>query len=80
MTNEELIKKIENFANELGHDKLDRVVADYQLTKLYDDVIDTNNEEAIKEMDEIVYQYSSEHAANDETAENLDFVIDELGE
>lgn len=78
MTKEELIKNIETFADQLGHDRFDREVADYKLTKLYDDVQDTNNEEAISEMDEIVYQYAHEGLANDEAAENLDFVIDAL--
>ena len=78
MTKEELIKNIETFADQLGHDQFDREVADYKLTKLYDDVQDTNNEEAINEMYEIVYQYAHEGLANDEAAENLDFVIDAL--
>lgn len=80
MTKEELIKNIETFADQLGHDQFDREVADYKLTKLYDDVqdTDTDNKEAINEMDEIVYQYAHEGLANDEAAENLDFVIDAL--
>lgn len=78
MTKEELIKSIKTFADQLGHDQFDREVADYKLTKLYDDVQDTDNKEAIDEMDEIVYQYTHEGLANDESAENLDFVIDAL--
>lgn len=78
MTKEELIKNIETFADQLGHDQFDREVADYKLTQLFDDVQDTDNKEAIDEMDEIVYQYAHEGLANDETAENLDFVIDAL--
>lgn len=78
MTNTELINKIEAFADELGHDKLDREVADYKLTMLYDEVIATNNDKAVNEMDEIVNQYAHEDLANDEAAENLDFVIDAL--
>ncbi len=78
MTKEELIKNIKTFADQLGHDQLDREVADYKLTQLFDDVSDTDNKEAIDEMDEIVYQYAHEGLANDEAAENLDFVIDAL--
>lgn len=78
MTKEELIKNIETFADQLGHDQFDREVADYKLTQLFDDVSDTDNKEAIDEMDEIVYQYAHEGLANDEAAENLDFVINAL--
>ena len=78
MTKEELINNIETFADQLGHYQFDREVADYKLTQLFDDVSDTDNKEAIDEMDEIVYQYAHEGLANDEAAENLDFVINAL--